>query len=54
MEIGYREGNRTIDMSVASLFEARLITRDEAIFHSRERKAFEAPVEPKKTKSIWT
>ncbi len=54
MEIGHREGNRTIDMSVGALFEARIITREEAIFHSRERKAFELPIEPKKTKSIWT
>jgi twitching motility protein PilT len=58
MEIGHREGNRTIDQSIAGLLNAGLITRDEAIFHSRERKAFEAPPEepkgPKKAKSIWT
>jgi twitching motility protein PilT len=55
MEIGFRDGNRTIDQSIAGLFEAGIITREEAIFHCRERKAFEAPpVEPKKPKSIWT
>jgi twitching motility protein PilT len=55
MEIGYREGNRTIDQSIAGLLEAGIITREEAIFHCRERKAFEAPPkEPKKPKSIWT
>jgi twitching motility protein PilT len=55
MEIGYRDGNRTIDQSIAGLFEAGIITREEALFHCRERKAFEAPpVEPKKPKSIWT
>lgn len=55
MEIGHREGNRTIDQSIASLFEAGMISREEAIFHCRERKVFEAPPkEPKKPKSIWT
>jgi twitching motility protein PilT len=55
MEIGYRDGNRTIDQSIMALMEAGIITREEAIFHCRERKAFEAPPkEPKKPKSIWT
>ena len=55
MEIGNREGNRTIDQSIAALFEANIITREEAVFNSRERKAFEAPPkEPRKPKSIWT
>jgi twitching motility protein PilT len=55
MEIGYKEGNRTIDQSIAQLLEANLITREEAIFNSRERRAFELqPKEPKKPKSIWT
>jgi len=55
MEIGYKEGNRTIDQSIAALLEANLITREEAIFHCRERKSFElAPKEPRKPKSIWT
>lgn len=55
MEIGYKEGNRTIDQSIAHLLEANIITREEAIFHCRERKIFEAPPkEPKKPKSIWT
>jgi twitching motility protein PilT len=55
MEIGFRDGNRTIDQSITALLEAGLITREEAIFHCRERKLFEAPPkEPKKPKSIWT
>ena len=55
MEIGQKEGNRTIDQSITELFEAHLITRDEAVFNSRERKVFEAPPkELKKPKSIWT
>lgn len=55
MEISYREGSRTIDQSIMALMEAGHITREEAIFHCRERKAFEEPPkEPKKPKSIWT
>ena len=55
MEIGYKEGNRTIDQSIAALLEANLITREEAIFHCRERKSFDLPPkEPRKPKSIWT
>ena len=55
MEIGFKEGNRTIDQSIATLFEANVITREEALFNCRERKLFEAPPkEPKKPKSIWT
>lgn len=55
MEIGHKEGNRTIDESIGNLLNAGIITRDEAIFNSRERKSFEAPPkEPKKPKSIWT
>jgi twitching motility protein PilT len=55
MEIGYKEGNRTIDQSITTLFESNIITREEAIFNCRERKLFEAvPKEPKKPKSIWT
>ena len=57
MEIGHREGNRTIDFSIATLLQAGLITREEALFHCRERKVFEEPPkEPHKpkTKSIWT
>lgn len=34
---------------------ARFITREEAIFHCRERKSFEAPPKlARKPKSIWT
>ncbi len=55
MEIGYKEGNRTIDQSITALFEGNVITREEALFNCRERKLFEAqPKEPKKPKSIWT
>jgi twitching motility protein PilT len=55
MEIGHREGNRTIDQSIAGLLETGYITRDEALFNCRERKTFDAPPkEPKKPKSIWT
>lgn len=56
MEIGFREGNRTIDDSINQLLNAGIITRDEAIFNSRDRKTFEIqehPKEPKKPKSIW-
>ena len=55
MEIGHRDGNRTIDESIAALLDGHLISREEAIFHSRERKTFEAPAPPpRKPKSIWT
>ncbi len=55
MEIGHRDGNRTIDQSIAALLEAGIITREDAVFHCRERKTFETPPkEPKKPKSIWT
>ncbi len=55
MEIGTREGNRTIDQSIMNLLESGAITREQAMFHSRERTAFEvAPKEPKKPKSIWS
>lgn len=55
MEIGHREGNRTIDQTIAMLLEANAITHGEALFHCRERKTFELPPpEPRKPKSIWT
>ncbi len=55
MEIGYKEGNRTIDQSITTLFDANIITREDALFNCRERKIFEAPPkEPRKPKSIWT
>ncbi|GAA5120935.1 PilT/PilU family type 4a pilus ATPase [Luteolibacter yonseiensis] len=55
MEIGFREGNRTIDDSINQLLNAGTITREEAIFNSRERKTFEIQEHPKekKQKSIW-
>lgn len=55
MEIGFKEGNRTIDQTIAGLLNAGIITREEALFNCRERKTFEAPPpkEPK-PKSIWT
>ncbi|MES2920440.1 MAG: PilT/PilU family type 4a pilus ATPase [Verrucomicrobiota bacterium] len=55
MEIGYKEGSRTIDQSILQLLEANVITRDEALFNCRDRKTFDLPPkEPKKPKSIWT
>jgi len=55
MEIGAKEGNRTIDQSITELYENGLITREEAVFNARERKLFEAPPKPtQKPKSIWT
>lgn len=56
MEIGFKDGNRTIDQSIAALLENGYITREEALFHCREKRNFEAlpASEPKKTKSIWT
>ena len=53
MEIGFREGNRTMDQSIADLLSNRLITREEALNHCRERKTFAQPEQPKKPKSIW-
>lgn len=53
MEIGHKEGNRTIDESIGQLLDANFITREEAVFNSRERRAFEE--KPKITKkAIWT
>ncbi|MGL5019096.1 MAG: type IV pilus twitching motility protein PilT [Luteolibacter sp.] len=55
MEIGHKEGNRTIDDSIRKLLDANLITREEAVFNGRERKLFEEKTkESKKPKSIWT
>ena len=48
MEIGHRDGNRTIDQSIASLLEARLITLEDALFNCREPKQFENPLADKK------
>ncbi len=56
MEIGFKDGNRTIDQSIAALLDAGYITREEALFHCREKRNFDPPppAEPKKPKSIWT
>lgn len=55
MEIGAREGNHTIDHSLAALLDAGIITREEALFNCRERRNFEEAPQPKpKPKSIWT
>jgi Tfp pilus assembly pilus retraction ATPase PilT len=61
MEIGFKDGNRTIDQSIAHLLDNGFITYEEAMFHCREKRSFEAPApvsspeQPaKKTKSIWT
>ena len=54
MEIGFKEGNRTIDQSLNGLFESGLITREEALFNARERALFaDAPKPAPKPKSIW-
>ncbi len=48
MEIGYQDGNRTIDQSIRGLLDAGLITREEALFHCREERNFEEPAATKK------
>lgn len=50
MEIGYQDGNRTIDQSILGLLNAGLITREEALFHCREPRAFEEPTSNAKSK----
>jgi twitching motility protein PilT len=42
MEIGYREGNRTIDHSIVDLLLAGTISPDEAFYHCRDRKVLES------------
>jgi twitching motility protein PilT len=54
MEIGFKEGNRTIDQSIRALYESGMITREEAVFNARERNLFEEQAKPQKPKSIWT
>jgi twitching motility protein PilT len=55
MEIGFKEGNRTIDQSLTGLYESGVITREEAFFNARERALFaDKPKAPPKPKSIWT
>lgn len=58
MEIGFKEGNRTIDQSIAALLDNGYITREEALFHCREKRNFDVQPPPqgeaKKPKSIWT
>lgn len=55
MEISSKEGNRTIDQSLGELYEAGLITREEALFNARQRGLFEQkPKAAPKPKSIWT
>jgi twitching motility protein PilT len=55
MEIGHKEGNRTIDDSIAHLLSDGMITREEAVFNGRERKIFEdKSKESGKKKSLWT
>ncbi|MGJ8643765.1 MAG: type IV pilus twitching motility protein PilT [Luteolibacter sp.] len=54
MEIGAKEGNHTIDESVGALLNAGLITREEAIFNSRERTLFQEQPKATKPKSIWS
>ena len=52
MEIGAKNGNHTIDDSITKLLDAGTITREEAMFNSRQRSLFEEAPKPKK-KSIW-
>jgi twitching motility protein PilT len=55
MEIGHRDGNRTIDQSILTLLEAGTITYEEAVFHCRDPKSFEGYQAPKqKKKSLWS
>ncbi len=55
LEISFRDGNRTIDQSIAGLLDSGQITRDEALNYCRDVKAFQPPPEPdKRKKSIWT
>ena len=55
MEIGTRDGNHTIDQTLTALYESKIITREEALFNSRERRLFEEVPKPApKPKSIWT
>ncbi len=55
MEISSKEGNRTIDQSLVELYEAGIISREDAFFNSRERNLFaEKPKTSAKPKSIWT
>ncbi len=56
MEIGFKDGNRTIDQTIGNLLENGFITREEALFNCREKRNFPEPEpeEPKKPKSIWT
>ncbi len=54
MEIGAKDGNHTIDQSIATLFNSGQISREEAVFNSRERLLFqEKPKPAPKPKSIW-
>jgi twitching motility protein PilT len=54
MEIGHRDGNRTIDQSILSLLDAGLISHEEAVFHAREPRTFEGhEAARKKKKSLW-
>ncbi len=52
MEIGHREGNRTIDQSIAQLLERGEITHEEALFHCRERATFNETEKTHK-KTAW-
>lgn len=47
MEIGHRDGNRTIDQSIMELVQNGLISREEALYHCRDRKLLEQALAPK-------
>lgn len=57
MEIGFKDGSRTIDQTIQMLLDNNFITREEALHNCREKRNFmEAPqpADAKKPKSIWT
>lgn len=55
MEIGAKEGNRTIDQSLAELYEAGSITLRDAFFNAREQALFTEESKPSsKSKSFWS
>lgn len=54
MEIGHKDGNQTIDDSIGKLLKNKVISRQEALFHCRDRKQFDQDIDDsKKRKSLW-
>lgn len=58
MEIGFKDGSRTIDQTIQMLLDSGYITREEALHNCREKRNFPDPAllqqAEKKPKSIWT